>query len=644
MATPDRKRTASPAATPIAATPTPYDGQSLVLWLVIFANSLFLIWQCLDRYLAPRFLFLSVALIVALFVLRGDLFKRADWRFRTFDGLMLGWYGLNLASAFAAFSWSEGIFFAQKTLLLFTVYWLFRQLFHMDAPLVRKKMATVVIALTWVVCLLILGQIYFAFSESGLDNETLYKYASGVFGNKGLASDFLFFLLVLHIFLAKEINSFRISVLNIIVLLGLILLLQTRTVYVSVAASTLLYGLGRGILDASFRPILLRRWLPIGIGAIGLLVALALVGGKGSSLSERLNPFTYGESASANERKFVWYKTNLLNEDHFWWGVGNGSWKFWLPSKTLQGAFRLQEKGIVFTRTHNDYLEIRAEMGMIGVTYFILLFVLAALALLWALQKHRDKTHEILAISAGLLGYCIIQYFDFPRERIEMQVILALFFALSAYYGAGFWSKMPSIVLPESVKAPLGGLLVLGLMFNTMIGWYRVTGEMHNVKMAIAYQKQDYNTVLREAQAAKNMFLEYNDVAIPFEWYEGTAAYKLKRPEQEAIQKYEAALQLNPWSFQVLNNYATALASAKKFEEAIPYFEKATYINPKYDEGKFNLAYSYTQLGNYDKALDWLSKVDTIANPKTKEEVKKNKAILDNKANFTNAIREKKGN
>jgi tetratricopeptide (TPR) repeat protein len=91
-----------------------------------------------------------------------------------------------------------------------------------------------------------------------------------------------------------------------------------------------------------------------------------------------------------------------------------------------------------------------------------------------------------------------------------------------------------------------------------------------------------------------------------------------------------------------LNNYATALASAKKFEEAIPYFEKATYINPKYDEGKFNLAYSYTQLGNYEKALDWLSKVDTIANPKTEEEVKKNKAILDNKANFTNAIMEKK--
>lgn len=139
MATPDRKRTAPQAAMPVAAPSTPYNGHSLVLWLVIFANSLFLIWQCLDRYLAPRFLFLSVALIVSLFVLRSDLFKRAEWRFHTFDGLMLGWYGINLASAFYAFSWSEGIFFAQKTLLLFTVYWLFRQLFFMDEAVVRKK-------------------------------------------------------------------------------------------------------------------------------------------------------------------------------------------------------------------------------------------------------------------------------------------------------------------------------------------------------------------------------------------------------------------------------------------------------------------------------------------------------------------------
>ena len=139
---------------------------------------------------------------------------------------------------------------------------------------------------------------------------------------------------------------------------------------------------------------------------------------------------------------------------------------------------------------------------------------------------------------------------------------------------------------------------------------------------------------------AKSPFLEYNDVAIPFEWYEGTSFFKMNKPEA-AIEAYRKALALNPWNFQVLNNYATALATAKQYTEAIPLFEKAVEINPKYDEGKFNLAYSHTQLGNYDTALRWLSKVDTIANPKTPDEVKKNKAILDNLASFTQSIQSK---
>jgi hypothetical protein len=38
---------------------------------------------------------------------------------------------------------------------------------------------------------------------------------------------------------------------------------------------------------------------------------------------------------------------------------------------------------------------------------------------------------------------------------------------------------------------------------------------------------------------------------------------------------------MNPWSFAVTNNYATALAQAGKLDEAIPLFEKTVVINPK---------------------------------------------------------------
>lgn len=614
---------------------SPLRGYSLFLWLTFLGGTLFLIWQCLDRYLAPRFLFVSVALLVALFWSMADLRKRGDWTLNGFDLLLLGWYGINLASAFSAFSWSEGVFFAQKTLLLFVVYWFLRQALWVQSDMVQRTLAHITIGLTWIISSVLIVQLGMAIREKGLDNDTLYIYASGIFGNKGLASDFLFFLLVLQVLFSKHIGVLKTRI-NVVLLLALILLLQTRTVYLAVVGSGLFYMIGRALSEPTFRPIFLKKVLPASGLLIAGLLAILVYKNDGSSLVERLNPLSWMESASANERRFVWYKTDLLCADHYWWGVGNGSWKLWLPSKSIEGAYRLQEKGIVFTRAHNDYLEIRAEMGIIGASWFIALFIAAGMALLFTLWKKQGPSQEILATGAGLLGYCIIQYFDFPRERIEMQVMLALFLGFSVYYSRDIWEKLPVLSIRKANLVFIAAI-VIGLCYNLVIGWYRVRGEIHNVAMIKAYNKQDYPTVLKEARLAKNAFLEYTDVMLPFEWYEGSSYYKTNN-SAAALKSFERALQLNPWNFQVLNNYASALAASGKYQDAIPHFEKAIQINPKYDEGKFNLAYCYMQLNQSQKALDWVNKADTIPNPQTPDELKKNKMVKETKAAYLDNI------
>lgn len=618
----------------------PLRGYRLFLWLTILANTLFLIWQCLDRYLAPRFLFLSVALVIALFWMMADLRKRGDWIFNGFDFLLLGWYGINLASAYTSFSWSEGIFFAQKTFLLFVVYWLLRQTLWVQSDMVQHTLAHITVWLTWIISSILIVQLGMAIQENGMDNDTLYIYASGIFGNKGLASDFLFFLLVLHILFSQYISVAKIRG-NVILLLSLILLLQTRTVYLAVAGSCILYCTGKAIFEPTFRPFFFKKILPVGGILMACMLSIFMLTRPNGSLSERLNPLSWMESASANERRFVWYKTDLLCADHYWWGVGNGSWKFWLPSKSLEGAYRLQEKGIVFTRTHNDYLEIRAEMGIVGVVWFIVLFTAAGMVLLSALRKKEAPVHEVLTVGAGILGYCIIQYFDFPRERIEMQVILALLFAFSAWYSRETWQKWPSIKI-QKANFLFIALIAVGLLFNVVMGWYRVTGEIHNVAIIKAFQKQDHLSVIKEAKAAKSIFLEYNDVGLPFEWYEGSAYYKMNNLDA-ATKSFERALQLNPWNFQVLNNYASALASSGQYQQAIPHFEKAVQINPKYDEGKFNLAYCYLQLNQNAQAREWVNKADTIPNPQSPDEFKKNKMVITTKAAYLETISKKMG-
>jgi O-antigen ligase len=503
-----------------------------------------------------------------------------------------------------------------------------RQSFQRDARQTRQTLRQATTLLTFAAMAIMLVQIGLGFPENGLNNEKLYDAATGVYGNKSLATEFLFFLLLFNLFFYRDYKKPSAFWTAVIPLLALIVLLQTRTVYIALFACAVFYFPGRALLDPVFAKVFKTRILPAGILMIALLAAFLVVKGKGSSLAERLNPMTYAESVSANERRFVWYKTDELNKDHFWLGVGDGSWKIWLPSKNIEGGFRQQEENIVFTRAHNDYLEVRAEMGITGGVLFVALFLACFTAGFIALQQSKDPDHrqDLMAAMTGLIGYCIVQYFDFPRERIEMQVVLGCFLAWTVYLSRDVWQRLPGLNINNYTRWA-GILVAAGLIFNVFIGWYRVWGEIHNLNMLNMAAKKDYKMVVSEAKAAQNPFYVYDDVVLPLKYHEGIGYFYLNQVD-DAIDAFSIAYEMNPWSFPVINNYASALAKAKRYQEAIPLLEKSVEINPKFEEGKLNLAFSWLQQGDYAKSTMWLNRVDTIPNPHTDQDRLKNKATL----------------
>jgi tetratricopeptide (TPR) repeat protein len=262
-----------------------------------------------------------------------------------------------------------------------------------------------------------------------------------------------------------------------------------------------------------------------------------------------------------------------------------------------------------------------------------------------ALRNTGDAATQkrLLYASGGLLGYAIIQFFDFPRERIDMQVYWAVLLALSLH------TCRHTRVL-SAVWKPTAGIRLLlltlagaGLLFNVLIGLERIGSEKHYVKAFHAQAKGKWAEVEKEALLAENPWNMYNEVVLPMAWYAGHAAYRSNRPA-DAVTHLERAYRLNPWSFQVLNNYASALLTQKQHQEAIPLLEQAVNINPRYDEGKFNLAYAWAQLGKLDSADYWLNRIDTIPNPTTPDEVQKNAKTLKNLEIFKGDIARRKSN
>ena len=76
-------------------------------------------------------------------------------------------------------------------------------------------------------------------------------------------------------------------------------------------------------------------------------------------------------------------------------------------------------------------------------------------------------------------------------------------------------------------------------------------------------------------------------MAIPLQWHEGIAWYYLDQMDP-CVTAFEAAYRLNPWSFQIMHNYASALLKRGDTDKAIALLERAVDINPRYHANSIN--------------------------------------------------------
>jgi O-antigen ligase/cytochrome c-type biogenesis protein CcmH/NrfG len=625
--------------------PTPYSARMAgAVWI---CTTLIIFPLCLDWQLVPRFVVLSGLLLAGIAMLwqsRRQAPLSIDW----LDAWLGGWFLFNLAGIGWSFSASEGIFYALKTGLLLVAYWFFRQIIQ-NAPketaqvLQRSTLFLSGIALLVTGCEI--GQV--ALQNGGIGNEYLYDNVRLLYGNKSLTADFLFFLLIFN-GAFRTANTFsKTSILYRIIqvlLLLVIVLLQTRTVYLALA------GAGVVLSVLTFFSSDKKQWQqwkkPMLWLVAGVVIALVGLTRINNSLANRLNPMTYLDSDTANERRFVWYKTDLLNQQHYWWGVGTGSWKFRWPENSMEGGYRMEQLQVSFTRAHNDYVEIRAELGIMGALWFCSLFLLVAGCGLVAWRRaipNSEAKRGLPWLLSGLFGYCIIQYFDFPRERMELQVVLALFFAWMAHNSRAVsdekMDKSAFPAWPQWHPSPILRRAWLFLMtgiclFSLVTGIFRLIGEMQNVRMLQAANRRDNQAVIRAAQAAQNPFYQYDDVNLPLPWYEGSAWHALGRMDK-ATEAFERAYALNPWSYQTINNYATSMVQAAPENDtrtrraAVLLYEKAASINPRHHDAKLNLAYTLWQLGDSTAARAWINRIDTIRLPQNDNDRAYNRFVLE---------------
>lgn len=552
--------------------------------------------QLVDRAVLPRFLALGGLLSVVLVFLtfrKGSL--SFSWNVVTISGLLYGML------AFGSIGWalvgSEAIFHSTRIFLGLLFLALSCYLLK-GKPLFFQQISFLMLGLVLLYLTVAVGQLV---SQRKIDESSIYEIC-GLSAHRNLFSCFLF-LSIPFLFLGALHASRFWKSLFVLGLLGscfFIIILQTRAVWLGALIALPTFAIlwlskGKGFLSAK----------KAGIGAMlvascVVLVAVALVKFQfWGQFSERLNVANYGQSQSVQERFQQWNSTWEIAKEHPLLGVGAGNWPFYFPKFTLVGNQEALE-GITFQRPHNDFLWVLSELGIVGFAAYLLLFlvpVFYAFKRGWSEALNTD--HMLLCMVASfLLGFLVISFFDFPRERIELQVLS--FLLLGFLYSQ---IQLPTFKRME-IKWGLVALLLLPLLiFSMVLGVSRWKGEKTVHKLHAAKERKDWEAVKRISSSISSAYFQVEPASMPLAWYQGLAQCQMG-DYKGGLAALKEAYRLAPYNYLVLNNMGICYSQLEQVQEAKPFFEEALRINPTYDEARLNLALLYYVEKDYSKALE----------------------------------------
>jgi O-antigen ligase len=442
------------------------------------------------------------------------------------------------------------------------------------------------------------------------------------YANKNLLSIFLFLTLPFVLFLSSNKRQKHLSYAIATISFLLMSLLKTRSVLIGWGLAFTLYFILYFIYakSDSIKKKVYYLGISLAISLTSYLIAISIQNIKISTKYNFENVISANTELLSNKhtletRLKIWKSTSLLIKENFWLGIGPGNWQFNL-SKYGLNQFDVPEirNGITtFQRPHNDFLWIFSETGFVGILSYILIYVVTIYSIIKLLRNEKDdikKQQILMAFLSAMFGFSIIQFFDFPLERTELMMI---FFIVISYINFEH-NKNQKVSSKISINYIYINLFSLALIF--LIISRRLNGEFHTHKMIEYHHKNEWTSMIKEANLAESYFYKVDPTSIPLNWYKGVAYFTTANPT-EAFQEFSTAIKMSPYNIHILNNLASTYESKGEHDSAICYYNKALAISPNFEESLLNLSAVYYNQNNIEKAFQTIKQVNyKSANPK----------------------------
>ncbi len=433
---------------------------------------------------------------------------------------------------------------------------------------------TLIISL-FVVSILGLSQQYF--SDITLIKQFYYQFVAPAasFANKNLASHFVVMTIPLSFLMFVVTKSKRLSfVYSLVTFFALwyVIVIAARQAYLAVFVELLVLALflifdyvkNNNTFLKSIRDKIFKSFTFLLLILSLFFVSNFSINGFDLSKGSKLERVSEISLEGGSSRIPAWKNTVEMIKDHPIAGVGIGQWQEHYPL-----YYDVSAPDVIFgdktrlTKAHNEYLEMFANVGLIGFLPLLWIFIIVFKST-WNNLKSIDDRERVLAISLGMVGFTVVAFFSFPIWAYVSAFILFIFIALV--------ENMTSIVEKKYI-VPINKkyylifssvvLLIFSLVFFYSYQW--IKSEHYRV---VAINKSNANDF---------------DLAI---------LYSVKSSD------------LNPYNQQNLNQLSSYLLKNGKEEESVPYLIKSNDITLFNSISLINLMIAYNTLGEVEKSKE----------------------------------------
>lgn len=268
---------------------------------------------------------------------------------------------------------------------------------------------------------------------------------------------------------------------------------------------------------------------------------------------------------------------------------------------------------------HNEYLQMLADYGWVGLGLLVLVIVLhvwnGISFLRWFTQHRFLQTGRVMSNNlslclgalAALTAMLVHAFFEFQFHVAMPALTLALLLGLLAnpgFEGSEYrpFRFPPVRLLTKFLLAAASVLLVSG-------PWLHGRSDYHLAKAQIAESQKDDFEKLQQLNAA----VEADESNPEAHFLRGLALLdKLsadqRSPEHPVLKRatvdLEKAVKLNPHHYLYLLALADAYDAQGKYDEAQKQLQRAIVLAPLHEESRMALAVHWHRLGEFEKAED----------------------------------------